>query len=165
MIYFRTPAFRTYQNYGLRWTAFWWWPKDGTWPLHVRDVLEHPYGTCKDTDVYCFQRLPLWSIEDHTRILAIDSDGSVFMWSFSSQNPTAHAAWRAFHDHVETKPGAIINGHAWNPTVIEGKRTPAPQDSFLYSDQKGIKSIHLDDDNGYCKNTLRLVKHIHSYRM
>ena len=108
MMYFRTPASRTFQNYGHTWTAFWWWPKDATWPVGARDVLEHPYGTCKDTDVYCFQRLPPWVVEDHTKLLAIDSAGNVLSWKFSSKNPTAHAAWRAFHDHSETKPGAIF---------------------------------------------------------
>lgn len=156
MMYFRAPASRTFQNYGHTWTAFWWWPKDGTWPSAARDVLEHPYGTCKDTDVYCFQRLPPWAVEDHTKLLAIDSAGNVFSWKFSSKNPTAHAAWKAFRDHTETKPGAILNNQAWNPTVIEGKQPLKAQDSFLYSDRKGIKSINLDDDNGYCMNTLSL---------
>ena len=33
MMYFRTPVSRTFQNYGHTWTAFWWWPKDATWPV------------------------------------------------------------------------------------------------------------------------------------
>ena len=41
-------------------------------------------------------------------------------WAFDATNPTAHAAWRAFHDHVQTPASSVVNSHVWNPKVIAG---------------------------------------------
>ena len=156
-IYFKVPDQKlTFEGYGCKWTAFWWWPKDGQWRNDVKDVLEKPFGTCKETDVYCFGRLPLDAEEDRTKLLAIDTEGNVYRWKFSSGNPTAHAAWKAFHDHAETPHKAILNKKRWNPKVIKGTTPKADQDSFMYRSQAGVKSLLLDDDNCDCLSTISL---------
>ena len=156
-IYFKVPDQKlTFEGYGCKWTAFWWWPKDGQWRNDVKDVLEKPFGTCKETDVYCFGRLPSDAEEDRTKLLAIDTEGNVYRWKFSSGNPTAHAAWKAFHDHAETPHKAILNKKRWNPKVIKGTTPKADQDSFMYRSQAGVKSLLLDDDNCDCLSTISL---------
>lgn len=73
-LYFKVSSHSlTFQGYGFEWTAFWWWPKDGKWPKGVFDVLEKPFGKCKEIDIYCFGRLPTAAKEDRTRLLAIDT--------------------------------------------------------------------------------------------
>lgn len=42
----------------------------------------------------------------------------MFRWKFDSKNPTAHAAWLAFHDHRET---TARNTGVWPYDVLEGK--------------------------------------------
>lgn len=154
-LYFKVPEQPfTFEGYGYKWTAFWWWPKDGQWPGDVADVLEKPHGTCKETDIYCFGRLPSDAKEDKTKLLAIDTDGNVYMWKFSSGNPTAHAVWQALHDHKETPYNKIVNNKAWNPKVLKGTAPKADQDSFMYRSQAGVKSLLLDDDNCDCLSTL-----------
>ena len=155
-LYFKVPRHSlTFQGYGFEWAAFWWWPKDGKWPEGVSDVLEKPFGKCRETDIYCFGRLPSAAKEDRTRLLAIDTEENVYTWRFSSGNPTAHAAWRALHDHVET-PFKKINSRTWNPTVLRGTSPRAHQDSFMYRLQAGVKSLLLDDDNCDCLSTLSM---------
>ena len=155
VIYFKLPKQPfTFEGYGHKWTAFWWWPKDGQWPGDVTDVLEKPHGTCKETDIYCFGRLPSGAKEDKTKLLAIDTDGNVYMWKFSSGNPTAHAVWQALHDHNETLVNTVKNNKAWNPKVLKGTKPKADQDSFMYRPQAGVKSLLLDDDNCDCLSTL-----------
>lgn len=129
------------------WHRFWWWTAGKSWPAGVTDVLKNVYGTCKPRDMYCFQRLPSWAKEDSTEILAIDSEGTAYQWKFDAKNPTAHAAWQAFHDHQETASGTIKNNQAWDPVTLEGNKPKATQDSFMYRDQNGVKSLLLDDDN------------------
>lgn len=36
------------------------------------------YGTCKESDVYCFGRLPLKLSEANSELLAVDSAGNVY---------------------------------------------------------------------------------------
>ena len=157
ILYYRVAKQRlTFEGYGDVWTSFWWWPKDGRWPSSVTDVLEKSYGSCKETDVYCFQRLPSDAEEARTKLLAIDTDGNVYMWKFTPSNPTAHAAWMAFHDHVETPHKQILNNNAWNPKLFKGTAPKARQDSFMYRPQAGVKSLLLDDDNCDCLSTLNL---------
>ena len=156
-LYFKVPSHSlTFQGYGFEWAAFWWWPKDGKWPEGVSDVLEKPFGKCRETDIYCFGRLPSAAKKDRTRFLAIDTEENVYTWRFSSGNPTAHAAWRALHDHVETPFKKIRNSRTWNPTVLRGTSPRAHQDSFMYRLQAGVKSLLLDDDNCDCLSTLSM---------
>ena len=154
-LYFKVPEEPfTFEGYGCKWTALWWWPKDGRWPENVKDVLEKPHGACKENDVYCFGRLPSDAKEDKTKLLAVDTEGNVYMWKFSSGNPTAHAVWQALHDHKETPYNTIVNNKAWNPKVLKGTAPKADQDSFMYRSQAGVKSLLLDDDNCDCLSTL-----------
>lgn len=156
-LYFQVPDQRlTFEGYGYKWTAFWWWPKDAQWPTKVTDVLEKSYGQCQEFDVYCFGRLPTNANEDRTKLLAIDTEGNVYLWRFSSGNPTAHAAWKAFHDHKETPFNSIKNSRAWNPQVLRGTAPKVDQDSFMYRPQAGVKSLLLDDDNCDCLSSLSL---------
>lgn len=156
-LYFQIPEKTlTFEGYGLKWAAFWWWPKDGQWPSNVTDVLERGYGQCKETDVYCFGRLPSSVEEDRTKLLAVDTEGNVYLWKFSSGNPTAHAAWLAFHNHTETPYNRIKNNKAWNPKVLKGTAPKAAQDSFMYRSQSGVKSLLLDDDNCDCLSSLSM---------
>ena len=138
------------------WQRFWWWSPGQTWPSGETDVLKNAYGTCKLSDLYCFQRLPSWAVEDSTDLLAIDSEGTVYQWRFDSKNPTAHAVWQALRDHLETSAGKIVNSKAWDPLVLEGTKPKATQDSFMYRDQNGVKSFLLDDDNCDCLSTLSM---------
>ena len=54
-LYFRTIKPLTLSMFGGGWRAFWWWSKDGLWPVGARDVLQDRYGTCTQYDYYCFQ--------------------------------------------------------------------------------------------------------------
>lgn len=119
-LYYRTENEMSFTAYGMEWTAFWWWTKDATWPKTENDVLGYEYGHCKEDDVYCFQRLPKWAVEDFTHLLAVDTSGNTYLWKFSSSNPTAHAAWQALHDHQITLATKITNNRAWNPQVKKG---------------------------------------------
>ena len=145
-------------THGGNWLAFWWWSTNAQWPAvsEENDVLGHAFGSCGPRDQYCFGRLPLWAEEDLTEMLAIDSAGNTYKWKFDSNNPTGHAVWRAFHDHVTTPFGAIKNSKAWNPEVLSGNAPKSPQDSFMYREQNGVKSILLDDDNCDCLTSLNI---------
>ena len=46
----------------------------------------------------------------------------IFRWSFDARNPTAHAVWKAFHDHIETQAGIIVDNQKWNPKTVAGKQ-------------------------------------------
>ena len=131
-LYYRTEKAMTFTAYSLEWTAFWWWTKDATWPKAEKDVLGYKYGHCKEEDVYCFQRLPKWAVEGYTHILAVDTAGNKYLWKFSSSNPTAHAAWQAFHDHQVTAANTIKNNKPWNPQVKEGTK-PKSVSAFISS--------------------------------
>ena len=155
-LYFRAMKDMSFTAFGFKWTAFWWWTKDATWPTKEKDVLGYVYGHCKEDDVYCFQRLPTWAVEDFTHLLAIDTEGNMYTWQFSSSNPTAHAVWQAFHSHQETPAGKIKNNIPWNPKVIKGTKPKQNQDSFMYRTEHGIKSVILDDDNCDCLTTLSM---------
>jgi hypothetical protein len=89
------------------WTKFWWWNAGTNWPATVRDVLENEYGACETSD-YCFQRLPAWTRENKTELLAVDSLGTIYQWKFDPANPTAHAVWLALHDHQETAAAKVM---------------------------------------------------------
>ncbi|KAL9965839.1 hypothetical protein ACROYT_G029693 [Oculina patagonica] len=140
-LYFRTAKTLTLKNFGGGWRAFWWWEKDSTWPGHVKDILESPYGTCKESDIYCFQRLPSWLKEKDTELLAVDSLGTVYKWAFNPKNPVAHAAWLAFHDHRKAKYKAVPTSTPWNPIALKGTVSSKAQDSFMYREQNGVKSL------------------------
>ena len=89
------------------WAKFWWWNPGTNWPTSVKDVLENTYGACTTSD-YCFQRLPAWTEENRTELLAVDSLGTIYQWKFDPANPTAHALWLALHDHQETAAGKVL---------------------------------------------------------
>ena len=60
-------------------------------------------------------------------------------WAFDATNPTAHAAWRAFHDHVQTPAGTVKNSHVWNPKVIAGN---CDEESLMYKENsKGSRTM------------------------
>ncbi|CAB4013778.1 Hypothetical predicted protein [Paramuricea clavata] len=102
------------------WTKFWWWNSGTTWPTTVKDVLEKVYGTCNTSD-YCFQRLPAWTKENKTELLAVDSLGTIYQWKFDTINPTGHAVWLALHDHQETaatKIETITSFENWRQNLI-----------------------------------------------
>lgn len=121
-LYYRTEKEMSFTAHGLKWTAFWWWTKDTVWPKNENDALKYRYGHCKAEDVYCFQRLPTSALEDFTYLLAVDTAGNEYMWKFSSKNPTAHAAWRAFHDHQDTLANTIKENKPWNPEIKRGTK-------------------------------------------
>ena len=90
-------------------------------------------------------------------MLAIDSQGNGYEWQFSSSSPVAHAAWRAFHDHEVISYGDVLNlSPAWNPAKLKGVSPKADQDSFMYREEEGVKSVLLDDDNCDCYSSLSL---------
>ena len=90
-------------------------------------------------------------------MLAIDSEGNEYKWSFDPVNPVSHAAWRAFHDHVAVPQGEVKHATpAWNPVVLKGTAPKADQDSFMYREEEGVKSLLLDDDNCDCYSSLSL---------
>ena len=89
-------------------------------------------------------------------MLARDSQNNVYSWKFNASNPTAHAAWKAFHDHKETAAGAVLNKDSWNPEVLQGKSPAVNQDSFTYRDTIGVKSVLRDDDSCDCLSTIQL---------
>ena len=147
----------TSYKHGGNWLAFWWWTAGATWPADVRDVLAYPYGYCSPYSVYCFGRIPSWAREANTEMLAIDSVGNEYMWKFDPHNTVAHAAWLAFHDHLTTAAGKVVNKKdGWDPVVLKGKKPKAKQDSFMYRQQNNVKSILLDDDNCDCLTTLNI---------
>ena len=84
--------------------------------------------------------------------------GNAYKWKFDAGNPTSNAVWRAFHDHAETPAGAVKNNKVWNPEVMAGSISPKArdQDSFMYREQFGVKSVILDDDNCDCLSTLSM---------
>ena len=139
------------------WTAFWWYDSNTKWPANEMDVLAYDFGYCHTSDLYCFGRLPLSASEDSTEMLAVDSEGTMYKWSFDSSNPVSHAAWRAFHNHELIHYRAVLNQvPAWNPEVLSGPASYLAQDSFIYREQYGVKSVLLDDDSCECYSTLLL---------
>lgn len=46
--------------------------------------------------------------ENLTELLAVDSQETIYKWKFDPGNPTAHAVWRALHDHQETVAGQAL---------------------------------------------------------
>ena len=90
-------------------------------------------------------------------MLAIDSEGTEYKWSFDPGNSVAHAAWRAFHDHEIIPAGEILREDPdWNPEVLKGDTPKRPQDSFMYREQNGVMSVMLDNDNCDCYSSLSL---------
>jgi len=151
--------YKVLKKFGHRWRRFWWWSGQETWPENETDVLGTPFGDCRGDSTYCFGRLPRDLQEDQTSLLAIDGEGNIFRWDFDQSVPAAHAAWKAFRDHRMTMFNEVRNSNPpWNPEVLEGKRTKAniAQDSFMYREQFGVKSLLLDDDNCDCLSTLSM---------
>lgn len=63
----------------------------------------------------------------------------------------------AFHDHLTTPAGKVVNKpDGWDPVVLKGTKPKANQDSFMYREQNGVKSILMDDDNCDCLTTLNI---------
>jgi len=90
-------------------------------------------------------------------MLAIDSQGNEYLWSFGAATPVAHAAWRAFHDHEVISYGEAKDiSPAWNPNVLKGVSPAQYQDPFMYREEEGVKSALLDDDNCDCYPSLSL---------
>ena len=118
--------------------------------------MGRPFGACQPDAGHCFGRLPEHLRPESTLLLAVDGVGNAYRWKFDAANPTAAAAWRAFHDHAETSAGAIQNNRPWDPVVMAGSRSDAVQDSFMYRDQYGVKSLMLDDDTCDCLSTLSM---------
>lgn len=141
---------------GVKWTPFWWYKEGSGWPSGETDVLADEYGSCEPDAKYCFSRLPEELSERGAEMLGIDSAGTIYRWAFNAYNPTAHAAWMAFHDHKQTKAGAITNKTPWNPKVVAGIQPNRPQDSFMYRTQNGVASIMIDDDNCDCLTSLSI---------
>ena len=155
-LYFRTAKKLSLDKFGGGWRAFWWYEKDTTWPSQAKDVFGNPYGSCEVFNIFCFQRLPGWLKESDTELLVADSVGTVYKWTFNPKNPVSHAAWLAFHDHQETPHKAVVDSKTWNPVVLKGTATKRAQDSFMYREQNGVKSLLLDDDNCDCLSSLNL---------
>ncbi|PFX34611.1 hypothetical protein AWC38_SpisGene397, partial [Stylophora pistillata] len=133
------------------WTAFWWYDVNITWPSNEIDVLAYEFGHCKPSDPYCFGRLPSDAKANETEMLAVDSEGTAYKWSFISNASAASAAWRAFHDHQEVDHGVSVGSIlAWNPKVLNGSKPKNDQRAFMYRVQNGVKSVLLDDDNCDC---------------
>ena len=127
------------------------------WPSDEKDVLAYDFGYCELRDPYCFGRLPADAKADHTEMLAVDSEGTTYKWSFSSNVPAASAAWRAFHDHQEVDHGESVGSiPAWNPEVLNGSEPRNDQRAFMYREENGVKSVLLDDNNCDCLSTLSL---------
>jgi len=148
------------RDFGAVWRRFWWYDaalSKSVWPKDETDVLGKPFGACQPNASHCFGRLPENLKQDSTLLLAVDGAGNAYKWKFDAANPTSRAAWRAFHDHAETAAGAVKNGQAWDPEVMRGTRPKTvTQDSFMYRDQFGLKSVILDDDNCDCLSTLSM---------
>ena len=146
---------RTLSSPNGTWTAFWWYDVNITWPSDENDVLGYDFGHCQSSDPYCFCRLPLDAIEALTEMLAVDSQGNEYKWSFQPNNSVAHAAWRAFHDHEVIPKGEVIHATpAWNPEVLNGITPEKDQDTFMYREEEGVKSVLLDDDGCDCYSSL-----------
>jgi len=136
------------------WRAFWWYFGRTEFPSNEVDVLAYDYGSCDISSTYCFGRIPSYMTEDETELLAVDSTGNQLLWRFDSTNPTAHAAWQAFAEGIETPAGAVVHAQDWNPTALAGTWNGYGQDSWQYREQNGVKSFILDDDNCDCLTTL-----------
>eukprot|EP00049_Salpingoeca_infusionum_P025479 m.19629 g.19629 ORF g.19629 m.19629 type:complete len:717 (-) comp8058_c0_seq3:100-2250(-) len=148
-----------YDGNGGGWIKFWWFEGRGFWPHGETDVLGKAFGECDPDEWYCFGRLPEWVDEMQLEMLAMDrEDGSntKYIWRFDPSNPTAHAAFRAFRDHIPTQNGWVVHRSTWNPYSTQGTITSQNQDSFQYRPANGIWSLQLDDDNGYCHTTLEM---------
>lgn len=156
-LYFARSRPMSLCEHGGNWLAFWWWSANAIWPSasDENDVIGHVYGSCSPRNPYCFGRLPSWAQEDSTEMLGVDSVGNAYKWKFDSENPTAHAAWRAFHDHETTPNAKVLNSKPWNPETLSGT-APGAQDSFMYREQNGVKSILLDDNNCDCSSSLNI---------
>ena len=142
------------------WIAFWWYDVGTLWPSDEKDVLAYDFGYCEPRDPYCFGRLPADAKADHTEMLAVDSEGTTYKWSFSSNASAAGAAWQAFHDHHEVdhwkSVGSAPAWNPWNPEVLNGSEPKYDQRAFMYREENGVKSVLLDDDNCDCLSTLSL---------
>ena len=122
-LYFASARPMVSCSHGGNWLAFWWWNAGSVWPTGESDVLGHPYGHCGPQDLYCFGRIASWAHEDSTELLAMDSHGNEYLWKFASNNPVAHAAWLAFHDHLTIPAGKVFNkSPAWNPKLLKGTK-------------------------------------------
>ena len=87
---------------------FWWWPGgDSEWSASVSDVLGLPFGSCKRTDSYCFQRLPSSFDMDCTELVVEQGNILRYKWVFSSENVVSAAVWQALVNGKETIAGIL----------------------------------------------------------
>ena len=90
-------------------------------------------------------------------MLAIDSQGNEYFWFLGAATAAAHAAWRAFHDHEVILFGEVVDvSPPWDPFVLKGVRPSRSQDSFMYREEEGVKSVLLGDYNCDCYSSLSL---------
>lgn len=149
-------------KYGGNWMPFnWWRGKTGaTWPKDEYSVFGHEFGTCKQSDPYCFARLPENLDEFQAQLLVMDKEdgsGNVYRWNFDPSNPVSHATFAAMRDHQIIPWNAVKDQRSWNPTVLNGRvGTTYTADSVMFRPQRGVWSFILDDDNCYCHTKLEL---------
>ena len=158
----------TLDNHGGGWYPWWWFDHSkhkgasNKPPSGVKSVFEKQYGECKPTDPYCFGRLPKWTDEFASELLACSAkdckSGDVYKWLFQPDNSVAHGSYMAMKHHVKVNNGELRNtGQSWNPAVIMGQKTSASMDSVqFYKSKGGVWSFMLDDDNCYCQTALEM---------
>mmetsp|Transcript_51525 Transcript_51525/g.120114 ORF Transcript_51525/g.120114 Transcript_51525/m.120114 type:complete len:994 (+) Transcript_51525:106-3087(+) len=149
----KKASYGTIEVGGKVYERFWWYNLRTPWPESKTDVLAEVFGTCEDEDEVCFQRLPSKVTENGLLLLAVDDLDNQLMWSFDPENPVAHAVFNALKHGTTTH---FINGAIWDPRVMKGSKTSAPQDTFMYREQNGIRSFLLDDDGCDCHSTLSM---------
>ncbi|CAJ1395034.1 unnamed protein product [Effrenium voratum] len=149
----KKASYGTVEIQGRVYEKFWWYKKGTPWPVGKTDVLGEEFGTCEDEDEVCFQRLPSKLTENGLFLLAIDDLNNQLEWHFDPDNPVAHAAFNAMK-HGTTSH--FVNGAGWDPRILRGSKTANGQDTFMYRDQNGIRSLMLDDDGCDCHSTLSM---------
>jgi len=113
------------------------------------------FGSCQPDRAYCFGQLHPGLVEDEAELLAVHGNGQALMWTFHPGNSVAHAAFQSFQMGIEH---FVKDADVWNPVGVDGTvwTGVSNQDSWQYVDIRGITSILLDDDCGYCEATLEV---------
>jgi len=83
---------------GGGWTRFWWYHGHtrSSFPSGESDVLKNSFGSCDPATDYCFSKMPAFLQEESTQLMARDSLGTTYIWTFDPNNDVAHRAWLAF---------------------------------------------------------------------
>ncbi|XP_013391129.1 uncharacterized protein LOC106159394 [Lingula anatina] len=141
-----------------RFRLFWWWEAGASWPSGYTDVLQDDYGTCTPDQAVCLSRLPSGLTESEQELLAIDGQGTKYIWAFDPNNNIAHAVWTTLTERTEYAYNVLRDQNNWVPYWNSGSTNYGTyaQDSFMYRDQNGIKSLMLDDDQCDCYTTLQM---------